>query len=116
MEIIVGFETLEDLLDVNLEDPTEEAIAEGLPTETTFPGGNVRFLKIGNGVKIDLPEGAVEVQMPSWSQYSLFTLPKCEVKAKYSIECVGEERLLWDQQSTMAVYKKDIQSVFIKAV
>jgi DNA phosphorothioation-dependent restriction protein DptG len=28
---IAGFETIEDLLDVNLEDPTEEAIAEGLP-------------------------------------------------------------------------------------
>lgn len=116
MEIIAGFETLEDLLDVNLEDPTEEAIAEGLPTEGVFEGGNVRFLKGGNnGVKIDLPEGAVEVKQPSWSQYLVFTLPECEVKTKYSIEYFGEERLLWDQESTLSVYKKEIQSVSIKA-
>lgn len=116
MEIIAGFETLEDLLNVNLEDPTEESIAEGLPTQGMFEGGTVRFLKSGNGVKIDLPEGAIEVEQPSWSQYLVFVLPACEVKTKYSIEYLGEERLLWDQSATIPVYKKEIQSVSIKAV
>jgi hypothetical protein len=113
--VFASIETLEELLDFNFVDPTPEAIAEGLPKFALFSGGEVCFLKEEekHSVPVTLPRGAVEILLPSWSRYRVFSLPPVEVVASYTFEYEGEEKFLWDQEATMSTYQKSIQSVSI---
>jgi hypothetical protein len=113
--VFASFETLEDLFDYNFGDPTAEAIAEGLPKMATFVG-EAHFLKEeeSHSVAVTLPEGAIEIPLPSWSRYRVFSLPPVEVVASYTFEYEGQEKVLLDQEGTVSTYQKSIQNVCIR--
>jgi len=117
-QVFASFETLEDLFDLNLTDPTEESLKEGLPKSRFFEGGEVHFLKEAgkNAIPLPLPLGAEEVSMPSWSSYRVFLLPPVLVEAEYSIVYEGEEKLLIDQEATLSTYKRTLVSILLKVI
>jgi hypothetical protein len=105
-----NFETLEDLFSFTFDEVGE---VEELPTESEFLGGAVRFLKHPEtcSVKVELPNGAIRLETPSWSRYVLYIISPVTVKAVYKITYTGEERFLWDQEATVPSYDRAIEEI-----